>query len=212
MSPLIISRMTPPPTPVTTPTKADMNMPLPSCFAAPIPTEVNTPSPIESITRSTASKSTRFRRSAERMREKKITIAEQTAIIRYSGCCSACGGVLPSSRSRIIPPPTAVVAPSIATPRISIRFSMPTSAPDMANAIVPIISSISVTVSVILPPPFSVKIRSCPRRYASCAQENKICNYTTIINMFAYFFNRLIKKLQDSSNILSYEIIFLKNA
>ena len=39
-------------------------------------------------------------------------------------------------------------------------------------------------------------------------KENKIYNYTTIINMFAYFFNRLIKELQDSSNILSYEIIF----
>ena len=57
------------------------------------------------------------------------------------GWRKALGGVIPKIRSRIIPPPTAVVSPKMHTPKISIRFFTPTSAPDRAKDTVPIHSN-----------------------------------------------------------------------
>ena len=50
------------------------------------------------------------------------------------------GGSLPSSTSRIAPPPHAVTRPKMHTPKKSMRFFIPTMAPEIANATVPIIS------------------------------------------------------------------------
>lgn len=58
----------------------------------------------------------------------------------YPGDWNAAGGVIPRMRSRSIPPPTAVVMPRIATPKMSIFFDMATTAPETAKAIVPRIS------------------------------------------------------------------------
>ena len=55
-----------------------------------------------------------------------------------SGSRSAAGGVMPSSRSRRIPPPTAVVMPIMATPNRSICFFTARAAPEMAKATAPI--------------------------------------------------------------------------
>ena len=45
------------------------------------------------------------------------------------------------------PPPTAVVRPSITTPKMSMFFFTPVIAPEAANATVPMISSTSISVS-----------------------------------------------------------------
>ena len=51
------------------------------------------------------------------------------------------GGVCPIIISLMIPPPTPVVRPSIVIPMRSMPFSSPRVAPEMAKAMVPIISS-----------------------------------------------------------------------
>ena len=56
----------------------------------------------------------------------------------YTGWANAVGGVTPKITSLIIPPPTAVVAPKMFTPNISIFFSIASMAPEEANATVPI--------------------------------------------------------------------------
>ena len=66
----------------------------------------------------------------------------------YTGWAKAVGGVIPKITSLIIPPPTAVVAPKIFTPKISIFFSIASMAPDEANATVPIISRTKVKISI----------------------------------------------------------------
>ena len=66
----------------------------------------------------------------------------------YTGWEKAAGGVTPNMISRIIPPPTAVVAPRTFTPKISIFFSMAVMAPEEAKAIVPMISRKNINVSI----------------------------------------------------------------
>ena len=81
------------------------------------------------------------------------------ASMAYIGCWKVRGGVSPSMRSRIIPPPTAVVRPRMMTPKMSMSRRTPTNAPDTAKAAVPIISRASSTVS---------KLRSSPRAARAC--------------------------------------------
>ena len=50
-------------------------------------------------------------------------------------------------RSRMTPPPTAVVRPRMATPKTSMFFLMAVMAPEAAKATVPIISSTKMSVS-----------------------------------------------------------------
>lgn len=57
-----------------------------------------------------------------------------------TGSRRAVGGVSPSIVSRSIPPPTAVVMPSMATPNRSISLRIPSAAPEMAKAAAPISS------------------------------------------------------------------------
>ena len=52
---------------------------------------------------------------------------------------------MPKIKSRIIPPPIAVVIPSTHAPKISISFFIAVSAPDIENAITPIVSKIKKT-------------------------------------------------------------------
>ena len=66
----------------------------------------------------------------------------------YTGWEKAVGGVTPNMISRIIPPPTAVVAPKIFTPKMSIFFSMAVIAPEDAKATVPMISRKKTNVSI----------------------------------------------------------------
>ena len=66
----------------------------------------------------------------------------------YTGWANAVGGVTPKITSLIIPPPTAVVAPKMFTPNISIFFSIASMAPEEANATVPIISRMKVKISI----------------------------------------------------------------
>ena len=58
----------------------------------------------------------------------------------YTGFVNTLGGIIPSTISRIIPPPTAVTTPSTLTPKMSIFRSTPTIAPEAAKATVPAIS------------------------------------------------------------------------
>lgn len=60
-----------------------------------------------------------------------------------TGSRSAAGGVCPSITSRRMPPPTAVVMPTMATPNRSIPLRMPSAAPEMAKATAPINSKYS---------------------------------------------------------------------
>ncbi|MPM96765.1 hypothetical protein SDC9_143930 [bioreactor metagenome] len=73
---------------------------------------------------------------------KHTAMAEMMLITAKVGSRKESGGVLPIRISLIIPPPTAVVTASIITPKMSSFFSIPMSAPDMAKAIVPIISKL----------------------------------------------------------------------
>lgn len=50
------------------------------------------------------------------------------------------GGVIPRTKSLINPPPRAVTRPSTITPSMSIFFLQPSMAPEIAKAIVPIMS------------------------------------------------------------------------
>ena len=81
-----------------------------------------------------------------------VTTPEQAKIAEEAGACAvmalervpadirAAGGVSPSSTSRRMPPPTAVVMPIMATPNRSMPFRAPSAAPEMAKATTPIIS------------------------------------------------------------------------
>ena len=60
------------------------------------------------------------------------------AISACRGSFSAAGGVSPSSMSRRMPPPTAVVMPITATPNRSIPFFTASAAPETAKATAPI--------------------------------------------------------------------------
>ena len=66
------------------------------------------------------------------------------AILTSLGFLNTDGGVLPSSTSLVMPPPTAVTIPSTHTPSRSILFFIAVIAPDIANAITPIISKTSI--------------------------------------------------------------------
>ena len=68
--------------------------------------------------------------------------AEVAAKRIYQLFCTQNTGVIPNKISLILPPPTATIIPSITTPKISIFFLPATSAPEMANAMVPIICKI----------------------------------------------------------------------
>ena len=50
----------------------------------------------------------------------KNSIETNAAQAAYTGCVKADGGVIPSRRSRIMPPPQAVVIPRMTQPKISI--------------------------------------------------------------------------------------------
>ena len=75
------------------------------------------------------------------------------AIVTYIGCSNVLGGVIPRITSRIIPPPIAVTQPSTQTPSISMRCFRAVRAPDIAKAIVPIISKNKKIISYIKNPP-----------------------------------------------------------
>ena len=77
------------------------------------------------------------------MAGRKTMIAVTIANVAYIGFRKVLGGVIPRIRSRITPPPTAVVRPRITTPRISIFFLRPVIAPETENATVPISSRTS---------------------------------------------------------------------
>ena len=59
----------------------------------------------------------------------------------YTGLWNVLGGVSPRITSRITPPPTAVVSPRMNTPKMSMPFFTPSTAPETAKAAVPISSS-----------------------------------------------------------------------
>jgi hypothetical protein len=61
-------------------------------------------------------------------------------IIIKNGDFNAEGGVAPKSKSRKIPPPTAVITDITSTPKTSNLWLIPTTVPEMANATVPKIS------------------------------------------------------------------------
>lgn len=50
------------------------------------------------------------------------------------------GGVIPRTRSRMNPPPRAVTRPKTITPSMSIFFLHPSMAPEIAKAMVPMMS------------------------------------------------------------------------
>ena len=143
-----ISRNKPPPTPVNTPQNTSKKLCAVGCRkkATRTPTAVNTPNPIASainkkflyaffcvilfvFTLKYANKNTIT----------EVTLATTT----YTGLENALGGTLPSTISRIIPPNVAVITPIITTPKKSIFDFIATSAPEIANAMVPTISNIN---------------------------------------------------------------------
>ena len=65
------------------------------------------------------------------------------AISASSGSVSAAGGVRPRIVSRRIPPPTVVSMPVMLTPKRSSPLRMPSIAPEMAKATVPMSSNIN---------------------------------------------------------------------
>ena len=75
---------------------------------------------------------------------KKTIIDTAIAISTDVGSRNADGGVRPRMRSRMIPPPTAVVTPRTQTPKMSICFFRPVIAPVSAKEIVPMISKIKI--------------------------------------------------------------------
>ena len=70
------------------------------------------------------------------------------------GFWNIAGGVAPKIISRITPPPTATVSPSMQTPKISIFFLIPVRAPDTANAAAPVSSRIRMKISIKILSPF----------------------------------------------------------
>ena len=72
----------------------------------------------------------------------KVMFAEIAAMITKKGFLNAIGGVVPMTRSRMMPPPVAVKRARILTPKISIFFLIPAMAPDTAKATVPMMSVI----------------------------------------------------------------------
>ena len=56
------------------------------------------------------------------------------------------GGIIPSVISRSAPPPTAVITPKTIIPNISNCFFIPTIAPEIANAMIPMIYAIKISI------------------------------------------------------------------
>ena len=81
---------------------------------------------------------------------KKTMIDTAIAISTDVGSRNADGGVRPRMRSRMIPPPTAVVTPRTQTPKMSICFFRPVIAPVSAKEIVPMISKIKISRSMLV--------------------------------------------------------------
>ena len=80
----------------------------------------------------------------------KVMLAATAAIITKNGFVKAAGGVVPVTRSLMMPPPVAVRSARILTPKMSIFFLMPAMAPDTAKATVPMISITNMKSSVFI--------------------------------------------------------------
>ena len=69
------------------------------------------------------------------------------AMIAYTGLENVRGGVMPSTTSRMTPPPTEVMSPSMTTPKASIPLRIPSAAPEIAKAGIPVSSRMTISVS-----------------------------------------------------------------
>ena len=116
------------------------------------PYTVKMPSPAESEISISASYSLRLWNNTRRTTGENTNSDVTMDISTYLGSRKVAGGVSPSSRSRKMPPPTAVVTPSTHTPKISIFFFSPVIAPERANDTVPTISRIRMNSSMTRPP------------------------------------------------------------
>ena len=77
----------------------------------------------------------------------KVMMETTMAMIAYTGLENVRGGVMPSTTSRMTPPPTEVMSPSMTTPKASIPLRIPSAAPEMAKAGIPTSSRMNISVS-----------------------------------------------------------------
>jgi hypothetical protein len=104
-----------------------------------------------------------------------------TATRAKEGLRKVTGGVLPRTRSRITPPPTAVTSPRMATPKISIFRPRPTMAPETAKATVPTISINKSTHSDIRSPQEFFPSSSSPPFLGSGRSKPSVLSFINII-------------------------------